>query len=105
MADSVTLDHRVATERMYDFALFFCNDMENENFSEDDTIGSIDNTCNYYSPEEFSNLDRFKTVSPFCINYQSITSHWGDLYDLLCTMNPGSNKLDFIGLTEVFHIH
>jgi len=24
--------------------------------------------------------------------------------DLLCTVNPGSNKLDFIGLTEVFHI-
>ena len=51
MAESVTLD-RVPTESIYDLAyLLFCNGMENDNFSQDDTIWSIDNTCDYYAPE------------------------------------------------------
>jgi len=74
MADIATLD-RAATERIYDFADLFYNGMEDDNFSQADTIGSIDNTCNHYSTDQFSNLDRFKTVSAFCVYCQSITSH------------------------------
>ncbi len=65
----------------------------------------ITNDCNYYSSENFKKLDTDNGITLFCINVQSLTAHWEGLYDLVCNMNQNDNKLDFIGLTEIFQVH
>ena len=104
-AERVTLD-RVATELKYDLSQLLANKHpEDINDDHNELMLLRTSDCNYYSPEQFNDLDTSKAVSAFCINCQSITSHWDALHDLLCTMNSDTNKLDFIGLTEIFYIH
>ncbi len=99
---NVTLD-RVSSEDQYNLATLY-HEQGVSNDDIDEQIISINDDCKYYAPEQFANLNTGNCFTSFCINCQSLTAHWDGLQDLLFNMNTGQQKIDIIGLTEIFRI-
>ena len=106
MADHITID-QTQTKDSFNLVTLFneANQCENEN-GNDSPFTSQKNLCNYYTPNEFSQLPHYNNtlISLFCINCRSINAHWDHLQELLLNMNKTNFLFDLIGLTEVFHI-
>ena len=102
MADDFTPD-RVGADSALDLVQLYANLQPNP--EEHGEFSPFQEDCKYYSPDQFALLNTNNAISAFCINCQSLTSHWDGLCDILYRMNSAKNKLDIIGLTEVFKIH
>ncbi len=104
MEDSITLDH-INTQTNYDLS-----ELYNNEFSNDDVIGSpyniIDNTCEYYEPNNVKELlaHENNSLSMFCLNTQGLRAHWDSFTNLIDSMNSdtSTNSFDIIGITELY---
>ena len=47
----------------------------------------------------------YTNISLFCINCQSLNSHWDDFNHLLCGLSNESFSFDVIGITDIFQIY
>ena len=108
MVDETVTADRIQTlnqHEQFDFIKLY-NQKKQSDFIEDSPFTGKQTSCNYYTPDEFSNrfIQTTKSLSLFCINCRSLNAHWDALNDLLYTMCVHNFLLDFIGLTEVFHI-
>ena len=78
---------------------------------DDDMISlfyNIKTSCKYFTPQQFNYMSKKyvdKNISLFCINCQSLNSHWDDLNHLLCGLSNESFSFDVIGITEIFPIY
>ena len=106
VVDNVTLD-RIRTDSAFNFVQLYrdSNGADSDIDEFVDPLTFLCDDCKYYSPEEFTDLNNDNSLVAFHINCQSLTSHWDDLNELLCKLNPNEHMLDIIGLTEIFKIH
>ncbi len=80
----------------------------NEDDSSLSPFTNVDSTCDYYLRKQFRNMTShidYKYLSLFCINCQSLNSHWDELNSLLINMTSDKFSFDIIGLTEIFQVH
>ena len=100
---SINLDQIQALDKFNFINLY--NDA-NQNDLINDSPFVPNNSCDYYSPEEFGRSFQHykKSQSFFCINCRSLNYHWDALREFLLMINSDGFLFDFIGLTEVFQI-
>ena len=71
------------------------------NLINDSPFLNKDISCKYFSPVEFAKNIRQqnKSISLFCINCRTLTSHWEEFKELLCDIGSDKFMFDFIGIT------
>ncbi len=99
-----TLD-QVSTDDAFNLARVYDLHDVNDNINSDSSNTLITNSCDYHSPDHFNKFAIDDAFASFSINIQSLTAHWDGLHDLICEMNQDINKIDVIGLTEIFYVH
>ena len=100
---SINLDQIQALDK---FNFIKLDNDANQNDLINDSPFVPNNSCDYYSPEEFGRSFQHykKSQSFFCINCRSLNYHWDALREFLLMINSDGFLFDFIGLTEVFQI-
>lgn len=86
----------------FDFIKLYENFIDDDNEPTESPISNKPTECKYVSPDEIPQDITNTGFSIFCINCQSINSHWNELCELKLNMSSETFQFDVIGLTETF---